>query len=253
MARAAMINLVLSLVVGLAIALAIRLGFDFPWVAAIIPGTIGFVGAFILLGRRIFVKIQAINTEVQKELQAMPPNPREQKVKIEKAIKLLETALQFERWQFLVGAEVHGQIGMIKYMVKDTDGALPELTKANPRNYLAQAMLGAIAFQKKDTAAMEKRFELSVTNGKKEGLMWAAYAWCLLQNKERDKAIKVLSRGVEANPSDEKLKAALTALQNDKKLKMKAWEPGWWQLGLEAPQQPQPMFAGGGRSMRFRR
>ncbi len=248
-----MINLVLSLAAGLVVALAIRLGGGFPWVAAIIPGTIAFVAAFILLGRRIFVKIQAINTQVQAELQSMPPNPREQKVKIDKAIKLLETALQFERWQFLVGAEVHGQIGMIKYMVKDTEGAVPELAKANPRNYLAQAMLGAIAFQKKDMAAMAKRFEAAVTNGKKESLMWAAYAWCLLQNKDRDKAIAVLGRGVAANPSDEKLKAALTALQNDKKLKMKAWEPGWWQLGLEAPQQQQPMFAGGGRQMCFRR
>ncbi len=248
-----MINLVLSLSIGLGIALLIRLGFDFPWVAAIIPGTIGFIAAFILLGRRIFVKIQAINGEVQKELQAMPPNPREQKIKIEKAVKLLETALQFERWQFLVGAEIHGQIGIIKYMVKDTEGAMPELAQANPRNYLAQAMLAALAFQRKDYAGMEKRFENAVTHGKKDGLMWASYAWCLLQIKEKDKAIKVFARAVEKNPSDEKLKGALTALQNDKKLKMKAWEPGWWQLGLEAPPLQQPVFAGGGRQMRFRR
>ena len=248
-----MINLVLSLAIGLGIAVLIRLGFDFPWVAAIIPGTIGFIGSFILLGRRTFLKLQAINTEVQRELQAMPPNPREQKIKIEKAIKMLEGALIHERWQFLVGAEIHGQIGIIKYMVKDTEGAVPELAKANPRNYLAQAMLAAIAFQKKDYPAMERRFESAVTHGKKEGLMWAAYAWCLLQIKEKDKAIKVLARAVALNASDEKLKGALSALQNDKKLKMKPWEPGWWQLGLEAPPQQQPVFAGGGRSMRFRR
>ena len=248
-----MINLVLSLAIGLGIAVLIRLGFDFPWVAAIIPGTIGFIGSFILLGRRTFLKLQAINTEVQRELQAMPPNPREQKIKIEKAIKMLEGALIHERWQFLVGAEIHGQIGIIKYMVKDTEGAVPELAKANPRNYLAQAMLAAIAFQKKDYPAMERRFESAVTHGKKEGLMWAAYAWCLLQIKEKDKAIKVLGRAVALNASDEKLKGALSALQNDKKLKMKPWEPGWWQLGLEAPPQQQPVFAGGGRSMRFRR
>jgi tetratricopeptide (TPR) repeat protein len=248
-----MINLALSLIIGIGIALLIRLGFDFPWVAAIIPGTIGFIASFILLGRRIFVKIQAINSEVQKELQAMPPNQREQKIKIEKAIKLLETALAFERWQFLVGAEIHGQIGIIKYMVKDIEGAIPELGQANPRNYLAQAMLAAIAFQKKDYPLMTKRFENAVNYGKKEGLVWAAYAWCLLQIKEKDKAIGVFARAVAQNPSDEKLKGALTALQNDKKLKMKAWEPGWWQLGLESPPMQQPVFAGGGRSMRFRR
>ena len=248
-----MINLVLSLAIGFGLAILIRFGGGFAWVAAIIPGTIAFIGAFIVLGRRVFLKLQAINSEVQKELQAMPPSPREQKVKIEKAIKLLETALIYERWQFLVGAEIHGQIGIIKYMVKDTEGAVPALAKSNPRNYLAQAMLGAIAFQKKDYPLMEKRFEAAVTHGKKEGLMWAAYAWCLLQIKEKDKAIKVFARAVALNPSDEKLKGALTALQNDKKLKMKAWEPGWWQLGLEAPAQQQPVFAGGGRSMRFRR
>ena len=177
----------------------------------------------------------------------------EQKVRIEKAIKLLESALQYERWQFLVAAEIHGQIGIIKYMVKDVDGAVPALEKGNPRNYLAQAIRAAIAYSKKDYDAMTKHFEQAVTYGKKEGLMWAAYAWCLLQNKEKDKALKVMTRAVEKNPSDEKLKAALVALQNDKKLKMKAWEPGWWQLGLEAPQQQQAMFVGGGRQMRFRR
>ena len=248
-----MINLVLSLLIGFGLAVLIRLGFGFPWLASIIPGTIAFIAAFVLLGRRIFLKLQALNGEVQRELQAMPPNQREQKVRIDKAIKLLESALQYERWQFLVGAEIHGQIGIIKYMVKDVDGALPELEKASPRNYLASAMRAAISYQKKDFPSMYKHFEAAVSNGKKEGLVWAAYAWCLMQLKEKDKAIKVFARAVEQNPSDEKLKGALTALQNDKKLKMKAWEPGWWQLGLEAPPQPQPVFSGGGRQMRFRR
>lgn len=248
-----MINLALSLLIGFGLAIVIRLGFGFPWPASVIPGTIAFIATFVLLGRRIFLKLQKLNSEVQKELQSLPPNPREQKVRIDKAIKVLESALEFERWQFLVGAEIHGQIGIIKYMVKDVDGALPELAKSNPRNYLASAMRGAIAFQKKDFPAMEKNFEAAITHGKKEGLMWAAYAWCLMQNKEKDKAIKVFARAVAANPSDEKLKGAMSALQNDKRLKMKAWEPGWWQLGLEAPQQAQPVFAGGGRQMRFRR
>ena len=248
-----MINLALSLLIGFGLAVVIRLGFGFPWPASVIPGTLAFIGAFVLLGRRIFLKLQKLNAEVQKELQSLPQNQREQKVRIAGAIKLLETALQYERWQFLVGAEIHGQIGMIKYMVKDIDGALPELAQSSPRNYLASAMRAVIAFQKKDFPAMEKHFEAAITHGKKEGLMWAAYAWCLLQNKEKDRAIKIFARSVEANPSDEKLKGALTALQNDKKLKMKAWEPGWWQLGLEGPPQQQPVFAGGGRQMRFRR
>ena len=54
------------------------------------------------------------------------------------------------------------------------------------------------------------------------------------------------------NPSDEKLKKALTALQNDKRLKMSPWEPMWWQLGLETPAMQQPQFAGAGRRRGFR-
>src|SRR5207237_565086 len=130
------------------------------------------------------------------------------------------------------------------------EGAKASLTKASARNYMAHAMLGALAFQAKDGAATRRHFEDAVKHGKKESLMWAAYAWCLMQLKEREQAIAVLGRGVAANPSDEKLKGALTALQNDKKLKMAPWEPMWWQLGLELPKMPQPMFAPRGRAFR---
>ena len=58
-----------------------------------------------------------------------------------------------------------------------------------------------------------------------------------------------MARTVEANPSEEKLKGGLTALQNDKKLKMKPYEPMWWQFGLENP----PLQQMGGRQVRFER
>ena len=43
--------------------------------------------------------------------------------------------------------------------------------------------------------------------------------------------------------------AGLTALQNDKKLKMKPYEPMWWQFGLESP----PMAMGNQRRVQFQR
>jgi hypothetical protein len=54
---------------------------------------------------------------------------------------------------------------------------------------------------------------------------------------------------VEANPSDDKLKAAQTTLQNDKRLRMRAFEPLWWQFGLEQP----PAQFSGGRRVQFQR
>lgn len=240
-----MINLLLSIAAGVAVAVLVKL-LGFSILAGIIPGTIAFLALLVVLGRRSFMKLQAVVQAVQAELSSMTPNKKEQVAKSEKAIKMLEAALPLGKWQFLVEGEIHGQIGMIKHLFKDHEGALAAFQKASGRNYFAKAMEAAIYFQKKDYGAMAKAFEAALKHGNKEGLMWAAYAWCLIQNKQEEQAMRVLSRGVEANPSDEKLKKALSALQNDKRLKMSPWEPMWWQLGLENPPLQQPKFIGGG-------
>ncbi len=247
-----MINVLLSVAVGIAVAVLVKL-LNFSLLAGIIPGTIAMLAAMVLLGRRSFMKLQAVSQAVQAELSSLTQNQKEQKVKVDKAIKLLEGALPLGKWQFLVEGQLYGQIGMLKYMFKDHDGAMVAFAKASPRDYLARAMQGALLFQRKDFGGMQRCFEDAIKHGKKESLMWAAYAWCLVQNKESDRAMQVLARGVSENPSDEKLKKALTDLQNDKKLKMKAWEPMWWQLGLETPPMQQVQFMGGGRRPRFMR
>ena len=240
-----MINLLLSLAAGIAVVVVVKLS-GFGLLAGIIPGTVVFLALFVVLGRRSFTQLQAVVQGVQAELSSMSANKKEQQAKADKAVKMLEAALPLGKWQFLVEPEIHGQIGMIKHLFKDYDGALASFKKSSGRNYFAKAMQAAIYFQKKDYSAMQQSFEAAVKHGNKEGLMWAAYAWCLIQNKKDDEALRVLSRGVEANPSDEKLKKALSALQNDKRLKMSPWEPMWWQLGLEAPPMQQPQFVGGG-------
>lgn len=247
-----MYNLLIALAAGIATAVLIKV-LGFSLVAGIIPGTLVFVGLFVVLGRRTFLQLQKVVQEVQVELSSMTQNKKEQQAKAEKAIKMLEAALPLGKWQFLVEGEVWGQIGMIKHLFKDYDGAMAAFLKTSSRNYFAKAMQGAIFFQKKDFAAMEKAFEDAVKHGKKESLMWAAYAWCLVQNKQQDKALTVLGRAVTENPSDEKLKKALTALQNDKRLKMSPWEPMWWQLGLEQPPMQQVQFSGGRRPRFMRR
>lgn len=244
-----MYNLLIALAVGIVVTVAVKLA-DFSLWAALVPGTIAFIAAFILLARRIGQKVQKITAEAQAELSSVPPNERERKVRIDKGIKLLESALVYDKWQFLLGPELHAQIGMIKYMVGDLDGAQASFKHASVRNGLARAMEGALHYRRKDYAKMETAFEAAVKASKKEPIVWAAYAWCILQQKDKDKALQILARAVATNPSDEKLKNSLTQLQNDKKLKMKPYEPMWWQFGLEAPPQ---QFAGGPRQVRFQR
>lgn len=243
-----MYNLLISLAVGIAVALAVKLAGFSLW-AGLVPGVLAFVGIYVVLARRVAQRIQGLMTVVQTDLQGQATNQKDAMARVERAIKTLEKGLAYEKWQFLVGPEIHAQIGMLKYMVKDLDGAKASFGKSNPRNYMAKAMEGALHYQRKDFPAMKASFEAAVTHGKKEALVWAVYAWCLVQNKEKDEALKVLGRAVETNPSDEKLKASLAQLQNDKRLKMKPYEPAWWQFGLETPPPMQPM--GGGRRMQF--
>ncbi len=243
-----MYNLFISLAAGVVLALAITL-FGYPVLAGVIPGLIAFVAAYVLLARRVSTRVQALSTAAQKELSVQPNNQRDRQQRVEKAIALLQQGLVYDKWQFLIGSEISAQIGMIKYLVNDLDEALTHLSKANARNYMAHAFLGALHFRRKDYPKMEASFEKAVASGKKEGLVWSTYAWCQQQLKDRDKSLKIMARAVEANPSDEKLKTSLTALQNDKKMKMKAYEPMWWQFGLEQPPQQQM----GGRRVQFQR
>ena len=242
-----MYNLLIAFAAGVVVTVAVRLA-GLPLLAGIVPGVLVFVGAYVLLARRISKKLQALVATAQKELEGIS-SPRDRSAKVAKAVKTLQQGLQYDRWQIMVAAQVHGQIGVLHYMLKDYAAAEPHLAQASARDPMAQAMRGALYYQRKEYGPMAEAFERAVKAGKKEGLVWAVYAWCLQQSKEREKAITVLGRAVAANPSDEKLKAGLTALQNDKRMKMKGWEPMWWQFNLETP----PQDLGGGRRVQFQR
>jgi hypothetical protein len=76
----------------------------------------------------------------------------------------------------------------------------------------------------------------AVKANKKEGVLWSLYGWILEKEDRHEQAIAVLGRGVAANPSDEKLKTSLQALQNGKKLKLgKLYAEQWFQFMLERP------------------
>ncbi|HCF57652.1 MAG TPA: hypothetical protein DFS52_06615 [Myxococcales bacterium] len=241
-----MYNLTISLLVAAAVfGLVLATGLA-PW-AAIIPALIGMFISNFLLARRVGKKVQELATAAQREIQAQ---------RIDKGIKLLEEGFKYEKWQFLVGAELHSNIGILHYVKKDFAEARPHLQKASPRGPAgarAKAMLACIHYQQKDEAAMRGAFELAVKAGKKEGIIWATYAWCLEKLGKRDDAIRVLARAVEANPSDERLKANMVALQNEKKLKMKAYAPEWYQFHLEKLPMDLMGGPGGGRRVIYQR
>ncbi len=238
-----MINLLLSLAAGVAVAVAILLGSSFGWAAAVGPGAVVAVGAYVLLSRRSFKQLESLFEEAQKEIMAQ---------KFEKAVRTLEGGFALAPWQFLVRSQIHSQIGVLQYVRQEFDAALPHLEKSFSRHWLARAMLATSRYRKRDLDGAVKVFEDAVGANKKEGLLWAVYAWCLEREGRHDEAVAVMARAAKANPSDEKVKSVLQSLQNDKKLKLgKVYEEQWFQFHLE--RMPDTMGPRGGRRVVFQR
>ena len=238
-----MYNLLNSLAVGVAVAAGIRFGTEFGWAAAVLPGVVAAAGCYVLLVRRILKKMERLMDAMQREVQAR---------KMDKAVQTLQGGFTLAPWQFLVAAQLHSNIGVLHYLNEDYDAALPHLEKSFAKHWIARGMLGALRYRRKDVAGAKKVLDEAVKSNRKEGVLWAAYAWILEKEGRHDAAIAVLGRGVQANPSDDKLKASLQALQNGKKLKLgKLYEEQWFQFRLEAPptQLIGPGFRGNRRAL----
>jgi len=249
-----MYNLLLSLAAGALVALAIAVGTSFGWVAAIFPGLIVATAVYVYVAYRIRKKMDAVNEVVQRELMAR---------RIEKAIQALQAGFAYERWQFLVGSQLHASIGMLPYLSGDLDDAVPELEAGLPkgwlarlvnRDWMARSMLAAARYRKRDLAGALSLMEEAVKVGGKEGLAWSMYAWMLEKEGQHDKAIAVLGRGAAESPKDEKLQDSLQALQNGKKLRLwKHYDQQWYQFRLELPTGQMDPAAARSRRQLFRK
>jgi tetratricopeptide (TPR) repeat protein len=242
-----MYNLLISLAVGLAVTLSVRFGTSVGWVGSILPGLLALVVSYFLLARRTWKQLEAVMGAVQKDLLAQ---------KFDKAIATLQGGFALAPWQFLVASQLHSQIGVLRYVRQDFAGAQPHLEKSFSRHGVARAMLALTHYRKKDLAGMRKVFEDAAKDNKKEGLVFAAWAWVEEKEGNHDQAIAVLARGLKANPGDEKLKSAAQALQNDKRLKLgKLYGEQWFQFHLEQmpPQMVSPTGGRGGRRIVYQR
>jgi tetratricopeptide (TPR) repeat protein len=230
-----MYNLLISLAIGVAVSTALAVGTELGLVAAILPGLLAAAIAYFVLARRTWKRLEAIFGQMQKDVQAQ---------KLEKAVQTLQGGFVLAPWQFLVAAQLHSNIGILLFLRKDEDAALPHLEKSFSRNWIARGMLAVLRYRKRDLDGARKILDEAVKVNKKEGVLWSLYAWLLEKEGRHEEAIGVLGRAVSANGSDEKLKTSLQALQNGKRLKLgKLYQEQWFQFRLE---QPPPEFAGAG-------
>lgn len=261
-----MYSLVTALVVTLlTIALPGVFGVDAKW--TVLPAIVLGVVTFITLGRRIGKRIEAINAAADAEMQALQTmaqqmaqrpqtrNPQLLGQRIDNAVAIYKRGLFLQRWQFGVGTMLNARIGMMLFtrlqIVPDSNlaEAIPYLEKARVTGrkaalfsgmWPAWAMLG-VAHYKSGKAHFEKMksvFESSLAHVRKEPMFWQVYAYILHKEGDADGAIGVLARAHEALPDDAAVTENLTALQNGKKMSMRAYGDPWYQFGLETPKMP---------------
>jgi tetratricopeptide (TPR) repeat protein len=238
-------NLLISLAAGLLVALAIRFGTSVGWVGAVIPGLLTAAIAYVALNLRAQKRLSAVVEAAVAEAQAR---------RFDRAIQVARGATRYAPWLFGADAAIAALIGQFHWWKGDTEAALPHLERAAAGQWPARVMLAIARWRKRDVPAMKKVFEdtLKVRGNKKQGLVWCSYAWFLEREDQHDEAVRVLARGVEANPTDDKLKSALQSLQNGKKLKIGKLYMEWYNFGVEAPPQMMPPGFRPGRRATYR-
>ncbi|MCE1205269.1 MAG: hypothetical protein LWW79_11770 [Holophagaceae bacterium] len=230
-----MINLLLGLGAALAVIVLTKL-LGMPLWVGIPMGLLAGAGLFIWQGRKVQQELEQIFTRAGDLLK---------KQQFEKAIEAMQEGYKFSSRQFLVKGSIDGQIGVVQYLRKKNDQAEPLLASASMQHYIAKAMLGILQWKRGEKKKAKETFDLALKTGKKESLLYAVYAYVLVEMGERDKAIETLNRGLGICKGDERLITNRNLLQNGKALKMKVYGEQWYQFLLERPmiRQEAPPFA----------
>jgi tetratricopeptide (TPR) repeat protein len=234
-----MINLLLSTLAALAAGgLVYLLGVGFG-VGLLLLAVVAFAGAYFGLARRTLKQLEAILLDAQREFGAARQGSALNQARIDAGLARIRDGFALSKWQLFIAGQVHAQLGMILFTLERFDEARPHLEKSFMRIGQARAMLAVLHFKAKANDKMTKAFEEAVAADKKNGLVWSTYGWCLDKLGERSKALEVLGRAVKQNPADDKLKENQKALQNNERMRMKAYGQEWWAMRLE----PVPMDA----------
>jgi tetratricopeptide (TPR) repeat protein len=222
-------NILLSILAGVVVFAALyapgllRLG------ESVVPALFAVTVAYFLLARWVFKKVEKIFTDASKSLQSMPP-------KFEFAVSGMEKAYPWSVWQIGVRSQVDAQIGVIYFLQKELNKAIPYLQRALTfGHWLSVAMLAVAYYKKKNHEEMLKTLEVLTKRAKKQSLAWTLRAYLLVQVGKKEDAQRVLAEGVKKTKEDTKVKDALLAVQNNRKIKMRAYKEQWYQFHLERP------------------
>ena len=221
-----MYNIIIAAAVSLVVALIGFFALSMPWWGAILLALVVSAGMFVLLTKLTMNKVTAALDIASKDLQAQ---------RFEKAIRELKETLQkYGKWQVYVEGQLNSQIGMIYYMKRDFSNAFPYLQKSFFKNWAAMGMLAVSYMKRQKKDKMIETFEKAVQWNSKESLLWALYAYCMLESGEPGKAKEIVEKGLTKLPGDAPLKENLENLEQGKKMKMRQYGDLWFQFHLES-------------------
>ncbi|MBN2788951.1 MAG: hypothetical protein JXR69_02025 [Candidatus Delongbacteria bacterium] len=188
---------------------------------------------FFILTKKTMKELELLNEKAQKAIYSQ---------KIDRAIRIYESGLELRKKSPFIVGQIYGMIGMLYFMSRDNKNAKPNLIKASSLNWVSKGMLGVIYMNEKNQEDMEKVFRNMVSAGKKEGLAWALYAYCLDRINRREDAIKILEEGnKKLKEIDDRIKSNILELRNGRRMRMKGFGDQWYQFLLENPPKKRMM------------
>jgi tetratricopeptide (TPR) repeat protein len=190
-------------------------------IAAIVPALGVFIAAVFVLTRRTGQQVSA-------ELAAVPALLQQRRID-EAETKLVHVKERFGRWQLLLAGQIDAQLGIIDYLQRKFDSAVPKLEAGSWRNGPVLACLGAIDWRKKNKDAAWKRFEAATKASSEDAMIWIVYATLRAREDQRAEALEVLSRAVKALPNNAMLKDLQGRIANKQKIDTGRFGEGWYQ------------------------
>ncbi len=221
-----MYSVFIALAVGAAAGTASRFLPWMSWWLAPIPGITAALATLILITRYFVKKLEGRLQQAQKLAE---------KRQFPFALKALEELLPMGRWQLMLEGQIHAQMGVIYFAMRDEEKAIRALSKANPRISDAMLMLASLYFKREDEKKLRATLDLALRLNKKQLIIHNAYAFMLEKLGKGPEAIAILQKALKQEPGNEATKDNLLRLQNGKKPNMKPFGLTWYSLQLEKP------------------
>ena len=229
------------------------------WVA--VWGVLGFLVGQFAIGLLLRSKVKAAMDAVQNVLlagqkklqlkvnhwQTRPPGSmkqaqleleREQRIFMEQALEVSKGLEKFARWTLMLDRQIATLRMQLYYQLKEyrkVDELLPRCMFLEP---MTAAMNLARLHVRGETAAAEKFFQKQTRRLRygQGAILYALYAWMLVQRKEVEAAHKVLVRACE-KMENEVIKANRDHLANNRvnQFSNAGMADEWYALGLEQP------------------